>query len=455
MSGRILVVDDVSTNRMLMTHLLEKAFYEVETANDGAEALAMAQANPPDLALLDVMMPGMDGYELCRRMRADPRLAETPIVMITALDAVEDRRAGIEAGADDFLTKPVREAALYARLRSLIRMKAMREELKLRDETSRELGVSAPGPLEIEPPPGACVLGITAADQGEALRAALESRLDVAVSTVATPQETFRFIAARSPEAVVIDSIGFRDFSADFCTALRQRPETRAAAVVVIVGADDVKTAAACLDAGANDYVMWPIDPIELSTRLRTQLRYKAYADYLRNSVRDGLRLAVTDPLTGLRNRRYMDAHLRRMIQQARDQGSSLSLLAFDLDRFKSINDRFGHGAGDAVLAEFSRRLVANTRSMDLAGRIGGEEFVVAMPDAGLDAARTAAERVRAAVEAPDFETAGKRIAVTVSVGVAALTPEDRDGSALLARADAALYAAKASGRNRVMLDAA
>jgi two-component system cell cycle response regulator len=137
MSGRILVVDDVSTNRMLLKHLLEKAFYEVETAADGAEGLAMAAANPPDLALLDVMMPGLDGYEVCRRMKADPRLSETPVVMITALDAAEDRRAGIEAGADDFLTKPVREVALYARLRSLIRMKAMREELRLRDETSR------------------------------------------------------------------------------------------------------------------------------------------------------------------------------------------------------------------------------------------------------------------------------------------------------------------------------
>jgi two-component system cell cycle response regulator len=455
MAGRILVVDDVPTNRMLMTHLLQKAYYEVETAASGAEALAMARRNPPDLALLDVMMPGMDGYELCRKMRADPRLADTPIVMITTLDAVTDRRAGIQAGADDFLTKPVREVALYARLRSLLRMKAMREELRLRDETSRELGIEPPGAREIEPPPGACVLNISSAAAGDRLKATLESRLDVRVATVTTAKETFEFIARQAPEAVLVDAINFKGFSSDFCTALRQRPETRSAALLTIVDADDVRTAAASLDAGANDYLMWPIDPTELSTRLRTQLLYKAHADFLRNSVRDGLRLAVTDPLTGLRNRRYMEAHLRRMVEQARETGAALSMLAFDLDRFKSVNDRHGHAAGDAVLAEFAKRLLANTRSVDLVARIGGEEFVVAMPDANLDDARAAAERVRQAVENPDFEAERKRIPVTVSVGVAALRPDDADGASLLARADSALFIAKSAGRNRVILEAA
>jgi two-component system cell cycle response regulator len=299
------------------------------------------------------------------------------------------------------------------------------------------------------------VLGITAPDQAERLKAMLESRLDVKVATVSTAQDTFRFIAGQAPEAVVLDALNFRGSTTDLCAALRQRPETRSAALLTMVDADDVKAAAACLDAGANDYVMWPFDPAELTSRLRTQLRYKAHADFLRNSVRDGLRLAVTDPLTGLRNRRYMDAHVRRMIEQARETGSGLSMLAFDLDKFKSVNDRYGHAAGDAVLAEFARRLVANTRSVDLVARIGGEEFVVTMPDAGLDAARSAAERVRAAVEKDSFPFERQRIPVTVSVGVASLRPGDADGAGLLARADSALFIAKSAGRNRVILEAA
>ncbi len=454
MKGRILVVDDVSTNRMLMTHLLEKAFYDVETAESGKQAMEKAIADPPDLALLDVMMPGMDGYELCRRMKAHPKLADVPIVMVTTLDATTDRRAGIRAGADDFLTKPVREVALYARMRSLLRMKAMRDELRMRDETSRELGIETPGPLDVEPPPGALVLSVTSERAGEDIQRMLESRMDVRVATVTSAKETFRAIAETAPEAVLVDALNFVGFSTDFCNALRQRQETRGAALLTIIDASDMKLAAAALDSGVNDYVMFPIDPDELTTRLHTQLRYKAHADFLRASVRDGMRLAVTDPLTGLRNRRYMDAHLRRMIDQARDGGAPLSMLAFDLDKFKRINDTHGHAAGDAILEEFARRLTRNTRGVDLVARIGGEEFVVAMPEATLQDAQAAAERVRAAVEAPGFDFETACLSVTVSVGVATLRPSD-DGPTLLARADSALFIAKSAGRNRVILEAA
>lgn len=454
MSGRILVVDDVPTNRLLLMHLLEKAFYEVELAADGPEALRKARAAPPDLMLLDVMMPGMDGYELCRRLKADPALAEIPIVMITTLDGVGDRRAGIAAGADDFLSKPVQEVALYARLRSLLRLRAMREELRMRDATSRELGVDAPSLRDIEPPPGALILSVSSPSAGDRLRREVESRMDARVRSAAHPREIFEMIAAEPPEAVLIDTLNFPDFSPDFCAALRRRAETRAAAMLALVDGDDARAAAAVLDAGVNDYLMAPFDPGELVGRLTTQLRYKAHADYLRDSVRDGLRLAVTDPLTGLRNRRYFDAHVAKLAEQAEAAGSALSMLAFDLDRFKTINDGFGHAAGDAVLAEFARRLRENTRSVDLVARIGGEEFVVAMPDARLTDARVAAERVRQAVETPGFAFEGQPLPVTVSVGVASRRPTEPPAG-LLARADAALFIAKSAGRNRVVLEAA
>jgi len=283
----------------------------------------------------------------------------------------------------------------------------------------------------------------------------LEGRIDVKLEIVSTAAETFRAATAGEPQGILVDALGFKDFSSDFCTALRQRPETRTSALLMLVDNDDYATAAACLDAGANDYAMWPLDPSELSARLRTQLRYKAYADHLRDNMRDGLRLAVTDPLTGLRNRRYMDTHLERMIDKARASGAPLSLLAFDLDRFKQVNDTFGHAAGDSVLREFSRRLLDNTRSVDLVARLGGEEFVVVMPDAGVDAARAAAERVRGAIEATAFVENDRVIPVTVSVGVSSLRPDGDGAARLIARADAALYIAKAAGRNRVILEAA
>ncbi len=454
MSGRILIVDDVATNRMLLSLLLSKAFYDVDEAGDGHAALEIARRNRPDVALVDVMMPGMNGYELCRAMKADPELADIPVVMVTALGAQDDRLEALAAGADDFLTKPVRELALFARLRSLLRMKAMTDELRLRDDTMRQL-LESPPPALIMPAPGARVLSVTSDANGAMLNDILSSRLDVRIETVTTAKEAFLSAAAMPPEALLVDSVGFADFSNAFTTALRQRPETRGAALLTLVAADDLKTAADSLDAGANDYLMYPLDPAELTARLRTQLRYKAYADQLRAQVSDGLRQAVTDPLTGLRNRRYLDAHLARIAARAADDESPLCLMAFDLDRFKSINDSHGHAAGDAVLRQFAQRLLDNTRSVDLVARIGGEEFVVAMPEAPLSHARVAAERVRKAVEAPGFDIGGQSLDVTVSVGVAEFHGAGDTPEGLMERADAALYASKNNGRNRVTLAAA
>lgn len=455
MAGKILIVDDVATNRFYLSQLLERAYYEVEEAADAEQALAMVRADRPDLILLDVMMPGMNGFELCRVLKADLDLCTIPVVIITALDSRADRREDLSAGADDFLTKPVQPLPLFARLRSLLRMKAMTEELRLRGETDRELGDGVDSPLLIEPQAGARVLGLTSVDEAAAMALMLQSGLDVTVETVTEVSALFQSIATAAPEAVVLDAMNIAGFSSDLVTALRQRPETRSAAMLTLIDADDFRLAANCLDAGANDYVMWPVDASEMAARLRTQLRYKAYADHLRQSVRDGLRLAATDPLTGLRNRRYVDVHLARMIESARRNRAPLALLAFDLDRFKAINDTHGHAAGDAILVEFARRLMENTRSVDLVARIGGEEFIAVLPDAGVAHAGAAAERVRAAIEAPGFVAGDKTLPVTVSVGVASLREGVDDARQLLARADAALYFAKANGRNRVSLEAA
>jgi two-component system cell cycle response regulator len=455
MAGRVLVVDDVATNRLLLTLLLSKAFYDVDEAESGEDALILARRSPPDLALVDLRMPGMSGFELCRRMKRDPALADVPVVIITGAGAQSDRVEALEAGADDFLTKPVRDEALFARIRALMRMKAMTDELKLRDQTMRGLLLEAPPRGLIDPPAGARVIGVTSPDNGAVMRAILAERLDIDFAIARSAREAFAMAADAPPEAMLIDAAGLPEFSPAFCAALRQRPETRASGLIALVPENDALTAAACIDAGVNDYAQWPLEPSELTARLRTQLRHKAFADHLRDSVADGLRMAVTDPLTGLRNRRYLDAHLDQMIARALAQTQPLCVMAFDLDRFKAVNDTYGHAAGDAILRQFAERLSANTRSVDLVARTGGEEFVVAMPEAGLPDARIAAERVRAAVERPGFDIGDRAIDMTVSVGVAALRRRGDGAERLLARADAALYAAKAAGRNRVIFAAA
>src|SRR5690348_8798402 len=134
MSARILVVDDVDINVKLLGAKLASEYFDVLTAGSGAAALAVCAAELPDLVLLDVMMPEMDGFEVCRRLKADPATAHIPVVMVTALSDAADRLTGLEAGADDFLTKPVNDIALFARVRSLVRLKRMMEEWRLREE---------------------------------------------------------------------------------------------------------------------------------------------------------------------------------------------------------------------------------------------------------------------------------------------------------------------------------
>jgi two-component system cell cycle response regulator len=211
------------------------------------------------------------------------------------------------------------------------------------------------------------------------------------------------------------------------------------------------------LDLGANDYIVRPIDKNELMARVRTQVRRKRYTEQLRDNVQQSMELAVTDPLTGLFNRRYMERHLGTLVEKSASRGKSLSVLILDIDYFKSINDRFGHDAGDDVLREFADRMRTCVRGIDLACRYGGEEFVVVMPDTDLSVATMVAERIRRRIAGEPFPIhRGERsIEVTISIGIAARNSPNDDATTILKRADEALYRAKRDGRNRVVADAA
>lgn len=208
-------------------------------------------------------------------------------------------------------------------------------------------------------------------------------------------------------------------------------------------------------ELGAHDYVMRPVDRQELTARIRTQVRRKMYNDQLRVSVAETIEMAVIDGLTGLHNRRYMDSHIETLFQRAVTRRRPLSIMITDLDRFKNINDTYGHEGGDQVLKEFARRIRANVRGMDLVCRFGGEEFVVIMPDTEPHIAERVAERVRQDIEKQPFPLSGTGVAVTVSIGVASVNYGADSVSELMRRADSALYRAKNSGRNRVVSAAA
>jgi two-component system cell cycle response regulator len=456
MTARVLVVDDILANVKLLEARLTAEYFEVVTAYSGAEALGKMEACDPDIILLDVMMPGMDGFEVCRRIKANPRTAHIPVVMVTALDQPSDRVTGLEAGADDFLTKPVDDAALFARVRSLVRLKMMTDELRMRETTGQSMGLIDPSTSFIESGVAGRILMIEdRPDSANWFATALRKENDVAC--VDTFEEALVRVRGGDFDLIIV-SLGMRGFDGlRLCSQLRSLPEGRHVPILVVVTDGDKRKLHQALEMGVNDYLTRPVDTNELVARVRTQLRKKRYADRLRHNVQLSLEMAITDGLTGLHNRRYMTRHLDNLVAQAHKTGKQLSFVIMDIDFFKRVNDNHGHDVGDEVLREIARRITANVRGCDLACRYGGEEFVVVMPETEVAYAYTIAERLRKSIETTPVPISRmpNTLNITLSMGIAGSMGPADSADNLLRRADQALYQAKNSGRNRVVADAA
>lgn len=454
MPGRILVVDDVATNRLILKAKLAAAYYDVLEADCGQAAFDTARQEQPDVILLDIMMPDIDGYTVCEMLKSCPETSHIPVVMVTASSAPKERIRGLSVGADDFLVKPINDMALFARVRSLLRVKMMFDELKLRDSTSRELGLSDFLDSVADPAaePETVMLAPAAQKQGEAWHEEISKMLNVEVIGTCTGREAMDLAMVELPDAIIVHQHLMEEGdSLRLISALRARPETRQSVLIYVVADGAIETAATSLDLGVSDYILEPFQPEELTIRLRTQLQRKHHSDRLRSNVRDGLKMAVIDPLTSLYNRRYATQHMQKISSRAKESGNDFAVMMMDLDKFKLINDNQGHEAGDMVLKEFSRRVQENVRGVDLVARMGGEEFLVVMPDAGGMVAKHVSERLRRAVESKPFVTKeGVELDITVSIGVAIGKPDDSDTDALIRCADLALYEAKANGRNLV-----
>jgi two-component system cell cycle response regulator len=456
MTARVLIVDDLLPNIKLLEARLTAEYFDVISATNGFEAIELCRDGRCDIVLLDVMMPGMDGFEVCRRLKADPSTLHLPVVMVTALDQPADRVRGLEAGADDFLTKPVDEIALIARVRSLSRLKVMLDELRARVITSANLGLKDAAELirSNAGDNGRILLVEDRASSAERIVAALRDLHQVTVESV--PQDAL-FRAAEGDFDMVVVGLNLANFDAlRLCSQLRSLERTRALPILLIADAEERPRILRGLDLGVNDYILRPIDRNELVARVRTQLRRKRYADTLRENVQAAFELAVVDALTGLNNRRFLETHLSSALDQAAHMGRPLSLMILDVDHFKSVNDTYGHDAGDEVLKGLAQRIRRVVRGADLVCRLGGEEFVIVMPDTSLAVAGRVAERVRAAVQVEQFtiDANGRSIQVTISIGLAE-RGIDANPDALLRRADKALYDSKSSGRNRVTAAAA
>jgi two-component system, cell cycle response regulator len=457
MVGKILIVDGVATNRIVFKVALAEAFYRPVLAEDGESCLQMVRDVAPDLILLDLTLPDRSGVTLINQLRADPATRDIPVLALAAGEATDARVMALQAGADDVLAKPVDLQALLARVRNLLRGREDRDGLAPGSDGPNLLGF-AEAPAAFAGPATISIMG-GKGDATARLHASLtslmtdkiiiQSREEVFIDAAGTPDQPV-------PDVFLIDaSVAGNGGGLRVMSELRSRPATRHSAVCIIRPKGNKDGAAIAYDLGADDVVDADMPPLEIAERLKTLIRRKRREDHMRATVQDGLRLAVIDPLTGLHNRRYALPQLAAIAERATADASVFAVMVIDLDRFKSVNDLFGHAAGDAVLVEVARRLQANLRSDDLLARIGGEEFLVALPNTNFEDACTAADRLcRAIEERPIPVGFAANLRVTVSIGLAVSTSDAgfEPTAKIIGRADRALLTAKSEGRNQVTI---
>ena len=451
MSARVLVVDDILPNVKLLEAKLRGEYFDVLTATSGVQALEIAERDGPDIVLLDVMMPGMDGFEVCKRLKANPVTAHIPVVMVTALTDATDRVRGLEAGADDFLSKPVNDVALMARVRSLVRLKMTVDEWRIREKTANQFGIfNSRGDLMAESSKAARVLVIEDKDfESEKFIETLHRDDDMVIP--ASSGEQGIDLAQRQDFDLITISLDLDgEDGLRLCSHLRSNERTRAVPILMVAQDSDMKRVAQGLEIGAHDYILRPVDRNELLSRARAQIRRKRYQDRLRSNYEVSLAMALTDSLTGLFNRRYLMVHMEKILGRIKETRKAVGVLMLDIDFFKKINDSYGHAVGDQVLKIFSDRVAQRLRSFDLVSRIGGEEFVAILPDISNDIVLQVAERLRKGIAAEPMvvSTPEGKINVTVSIGGTIIDNGDVTVEEALKRADDMLYQAKEKGRN-------
>ncbi len=450
---KILIVDDDPLNVKLTAAKLPKDSYETLRAYNGQEALEKTDKYSPDIILLDIMMPGMDGYAVTRKLKNNPDTRDIPIILITALDGTDDKVKGLEAGADEFLNKPVNTAELTARVRSFLRLKQYQDQLKVRSQSKQLFSTPEKEKNYIqstfEPQ---SILLVEDNDKDVRLIQGYLNGQEYRLSLARDGEETLSRILGENIDLLLLDILlpGIDGF--EVCRRLKEMEQTRDIQIVVITCLQDLESKIRGLELGVDDFLVKPINKFELQTRLKALLKKKKYLDKLHVNYDTALHYAITDRRTGLYNHGYFEHMLEVEVKRSNRHKHPLALIMIDIDDFKQYNDTLGHLAGDEILGVLGQLIKNNIREVDLGARYGGEEFAIILPYTDLEGARKSAARIKKIITSHPFDP---HISIpskplTISMGIAAYPSDSISVHELVQRADKALYSAKKKGKNRI-----
>jgi two-component system cell cycle response regulator len=452
---KILIVDDDPLNVKLTAAKLPVDCYETLRAYNGQEALEKIDKYSPDIILLDIMMPGMDGYAVTRKLKNNPDTRDIPVILITALDGTDDKVKGLEAGADEFLNKPVNTAELTARVRSFLPLKQYQDQLKVRTQSKQLFSTPEEEKKYIQSTfnPQSILL-VEDNDKDVRLIQGYLNGEGYKLSLARDGEETLSRVRGEKIDLLLLDILlpGIDGF--EVCRRLKDMEQTRDIQIVVITCLRDLESKIKGLELGIDDFLVKPINKFELQTRLKTLLNKKKYLDRLHVNYDTALHYAITDRRTGLYNHGYFEHMLEAEVKRSNRHKHPLALIMIDIDDFKQYNDTLGHLAGDEILRVLGKLIKKNIREVDLGARYGGEEFAIILPYTDLEGARMGAERIKKIITDhpfdPQISIASRRL--TISMGVAAYPSDATSVQELVQIADKALYTAKERGKNRICL---
>ncbi|MDM8547679.1 diguanylate cyclase [Candidatus Venteria ishoeyi] len=470
----ILVVDDIRENLRLLSKMLVAQGYHVRPVSSGARAISAIQDQYPDLILLDIIMPGMDGYEVCQQLQADESTRDIPIIFISALNETFDKVKAFAVGGRDYISKPFNEKEVMARVKTHLSLHFTQQSLKTEiaerkrvEHTLRQYNQDLALVNRMGQALQACqveqdtyeVITDTCMQlfPGSSGQLLISRQSDTELESVAhwgdasaalQPIHAADFVYPDTPHAVVypdagqtISQFGYSQQAQRFYVPVTSQNKLLAVLSIALEH-EEAENLADDLQHSIKSKHLLIIEMTEHYALALVNLR-----------LREMLRIeSIHDPLTGLYNRRHMEASLEREIHRAQRHQKPVAILMLDIDHFKIFNDTYGHKAGDAVLKEVGELLNASCRGEDIACRYGGEEFLLILPNATLENTLKRAERLLQTVRQHHVSYQKKNLAVTASMGMAAYPEHGSDIQELVGAADAALYRAKEQGRDQVVL---